>query len=83
MKRLPILAIMLSIALAQVHPAQSSGSPNSDPNTQTKQDRKAEKPKDKERKAASKAQKGNKGKKATSIQDVAYALAYKFGIPKV
>ena len=82
MKRLPILVLMLLIGLARESPAQSNGSPNSAPNTQTKQDRKAEKSKDKAREAASKAQKGTKGKKTTPTQDAAYALAYKFGIPK-
>jgi uncharacterized protein YgiM (DUF1202 family) len=62
--------------------AQSSTSPSSsDASVQTKQDKKAERSKAKAAKAISKAQSG-RGKKTTSTQDVAYALAYKKGLPK-
>ena len=81
MKRFPILVIaVLSIALAQSGLAQSNGPPkNSDPSIQTKQDKKIEKAKVKAAKATSKSQSGDKGKKAITTQDAAYALAYKSG----
>jgi hypothetical protein len=84
MKRFPILVIaVLSVVLAQSGLAQSNGSPNnSDPSIQTKQHKKVEKSKVKASKATSKSQSGDKGKKATSSQDAAYAQAYKSGAVK-
>ena len=84
MRRFPILAVaIVMIGLAPSGFAQSSTSPSSsDASVQTKQDKKAERSKAKAAKAISKAQSGSRGKKTTSTQDVAYALAYKKGLPK-
>ena len=84
MRRFPIVAVaIVMFGLATSGFAQSSTSPSSsDASVQTKQDKKAEKSKAKAAKAISKAQSGSKGKKAASTQDVAYALAYKKGLPK-
>jgi hypothetical protein len=79
MKRVSILAIaFLSVSLAQSGFAQTTVPPaKADSGVQTKQDKQAAKAKAKADKAASK-----QGKKTTTTQDVAYALAYKAGIPK-
>ena len=84
MRRFPILAVaIVMFGLAPSGFAQSSTSPSSsDAVVQTKQDKKAERSKAKAAKAISKAQSGSKEKKTISTQDVAYALAYKKGLPK-
>lgn len=84
MRRFPILAVaFVMFGLAPSGFAQYSTSPSStDASVQTKQDKKAEKSKAKAAKAISKAQSGSKGKRPTSMQDFAYALAYKKGLPK-
>jgi GH24 family phage-related lysozyme (muramidase) len=79
MKRISVLAIALfSVSLAQSGVAQST--PQTAPATttkdQAKQDKQAEKAKAKANKGDSKAQ---SGKKTTTSQDAAYALAYKHG----
>jgi len=82
MRRFPILVVVIVMfGLAPSGFAQSSTSP-SNASVQTKQDKKAEKSTAEAPKGISKAQSGNKGKKTTSTQDVAYALAYKKGLPK-
>lgn len=84
MKRFPVLVIVV-LCIGLVQPAfaqstQSNSSPhNSDPSIQAKQDKKVEKAKVKTAEATSKAQSGDKGKKATTTQDAAYAAAYKSG----
>jgi hypothetical protein len=84
MRRFPILAVPIAMfGLAPLGFTQTSTSPSSnDASVQTKQDKKAEKSKAKAAKAISKAQGGSKGKNTISTQDVAYALAYKKGLPK-
>ena len=79
MRRFPIVAVaIVMFGLAPWGFAQSSTSPSSsDASVQTKQKSKA-----KAAKAISKAQSGSKEKRAISTQDVAYALAYKKGLPK-
>ena len=84
MRRFPILAVaIVMFGLAPLGFAQTSTSPSSnDASVQTKQDKKAEQSKANAAKAISKSRSGTRGKKATSTQDVAYALAYKKGLPK-
>ena len=81
MKRVSILAIaLLSASLAQVGVAQSTTSPtNADSNTQTKQEKQAQKAKAKSSKPPIKAE---TGKKTTTSQDAAYALAARKGNPE-
>jgi hypothetical protein len=79
MKRVSILAIpLLSVSLAHVGVAQSvAGAPtNADASTQTKQDKKEPKAK------AKPPIKASTGKKTTSSQDAAYALAARKGSPE-
>jgi hypothetical protein len=82
MKQPQILVLVpLMIGLAQSGVAQSSTSPtNTASSSQTKQDKKAEesKPKSKSTKAPIKA---DTGKKTTTSQDAAYAVAARKGIP--
>jgi hypothetical protein len=79
MQRVSILAIpLLSVSLAHVGVAQSAaGAPtNADASTQTKQDKK-------EAKATAKPPiKASTGKKTTTSQDAAYALAARKGSPE-
>lgn len=82
MKRISVLAIALfSVSLAQSGVAQST--PSTTPATTTKQQAKQDK---QAAKAQAKSAKDNKqaksGKKTTTSQDWATALAYKEGIPK-
>ena len=79
MKRISILAIaLIAASLIEVGAAQTPvGAPvNSDSSSQTKQEKKDEKTKAKPTKPPIKAE---TGKKTTSSQDAAYALAYKKG----
>jgi hypothetical protein len=79
MKRISILAIpLLSASIAHVGMAQSAaGAPiNADASTQTKQDKKDAKPK------AKPPIKASTGKKTTTSQDAAYALAARKGSPE-
>ena len=84
MRRFPILVVVIVMfGLAPSGFAQSSSSlSSSNASVQTKQDKKAEKSKAEAAKAILKAHSGRQGKKTTSTQDVAYALAYKKGLPK-
>jgi hypothetical protein len=67
------------IGLGQSGAAQTSTSPpTTDSNSQTKQDKKTQKAKTKMDKATARAQ---SGKKTTTSQDAAYALAARKGIP--
>ena len=80
MKRFSILAIaLLSASLSHVCAAQSAGSPvNTDSSSQTKLDKKNQKVKPKP--TATKAPiKAETGKKTTTSQDAAYALAARKG----
>jgi hypothetical protein len=73
-------AFLLVVGLAQVGVAQSTTSPTTtDSSTQTKQDKKAAKEKAKTAKAPIKAE---TGKKTTTSQDAAYALASQKGVEK-
>lgn len=78
MKQPQILVLVpLMIGLAQSGVAQSGTSPtNTASSSQTKQDKKAEKSKPKSTKAPIKA---DTGKKTTTSQDAAYALAARKG----
>jgi hypothetical protein len=78
MKRDSILAIVfLSASLVQVGVAQSAGAPvNADSSSQTKQEKQAAKTKSKSTKPPIKAE---TGKKTTTSQDAAYALAARKG----
>jgi len=79
MKRMSVLAtVLLSVSLAQFGLAQSNPSTTTTKD-QTKQDQKTAKTKAKANKDESKA---HSGKKTTTTQDAAYALAYRSGIPK-
>ena len=84
MRRVPIIAVaIVMFGLAPSGFAQSSTSPSDkDASVQTKQDKKVGKSNAQAAKAISKAQSGSKGKKTISTQDVAYAIAYKKGLPK-
>jgi hypothetical protein len=79
MKRVSILAIpLLSVSLAHVGVAQTAADApiNADASTQTKQDKK-------DAKAKAKAPiKASTGKKTTTSQDAAYALAARKGSPE-
>ena len=80
MNRLYILVVVIVLVagVKSILP-QSRGSTSSSSAThQSKADRKAEKATAKAAKKASKA----RGKKSTSTEDAAYALAYMFGRPK-
>lgn len=81
MKRLSILvvAIVLIAGGESIRPQSSDSTLTSGATHQSKMDKKAEKAKAKAAKQASKAQ---RGKKSTSSQDAAYALAYMFGRTK-
>ena len=78
MKRVSILAIAFLASLVQVGGAQAPvGAPvNSDSSSQTKQDKKDQKAKAKSTKPPIKAE---TGKKTTTSQDAAYALAAQKG----
>jgi hypothetical protein len=77
MKRVSIFAIaFLSASLVQVGAAQVGAPVNTDSSSQTKQDKKDQKSKAKSTKPPVKAE---TGKKTTTSQDAAYALAYKQG----
>jgi hypothetical protein len=82
MKRISVMALALfSVSLVPSGVAQST--PETAPTTttkdQAKQNKQTEKAKAKATKDASKAQ---GGKKTTTSQDAAYALAYRNGTPK-
>ena len=83
MKRFSILAVALLLGFPAVTSiAQSTPAPapvKTNAAAQTKQDKKVAKEKAKTDKASANAQ---SGKKTTTSQDAAYALAYKQGIPK-
>jgi hypothetical protein len=82
MKRTSALAIALFlVSLAQSGVAQSTSqtTPATTTKVQAKQDKQTAKAKAKANKDDSKA---HSGKKTTTTQDVAYALAYRSGIPK-
>ena len=78
MKQIWVLAIaLLSISLAEFGVAQSVGAPvNTDSSSQSKQAIKDQKVKAKSTKPPIKPE---TGKKTTTSQDAAYALAYKHG----
>jgi hypothetical protein len=83
MKWISILAIaLLSGSLSQFGSAQAAGSPvNTDSSSQTKHDKKD--PKAKAKPTTSKAPvKAETGKKTTTSQDAAYALAARKGNPE-
>jgi hypothetical protein len=82
MKQPQILAVFLLVTgLAQVGLAQSNASPTTtDSNAQTKQDKKIAKEKTKRAKTPIKAE---TGKKTTTSQDAAYALASQKGVQKI
>jgi hypothetical protein len=80
MKAVSILAIaLLSVSLAQVGAAQAGSPTNTDSSSQTKQDKKDQKVKHKSTKAPIKPE---TGKKTTTSQDAAYALAARKGNPE-
>jgi hypothetical protein len=82
MRRVSILAIaFLAASLVQVGAAQSAaGAPvNTDSSSQSKQDKKDQKTKAKSTKPPIKAE---TGKKTTTSQDAAYALAARKGSPE-
>jgi GH24 family phage-related lysozyme (muramidase) len=79
MKRVSIWTIAILLAsLAPSGQTQSTSSPVKTP-AQAKQDKQAAKARSKADNAAAKQQ---SGKKTTTSQDAAYALAYQKGIPK-
>jgi hypothetical protein len=78
MKRISVLATaLLSVSLTQLGLAQSTPSTTTTKD-QTKQDQKTAKTKAKTKDDS----KADSGKKTTTSQDAAYAVAYRSGIPK-